>query len=96
MAESREPGDLSVGAGNDSGRIRQPCDETGQSDAAGHVVVNADHVGTQTRVDRYLVRAKAGPGCEIPIKVGHGNTPGLAPAEPGFGVRQLERRKRVS
>ena len=92
LAERSQSGDLpasdlnGVAAG---GLIGQPSHDAGQRHAAGHVVVDADHVGAQTRIDRDLVRAIAGSrGRKIPIEVGHGDTPGLSRSEPGLGVRR--------
>ena len=78
MTERRQ---LQAGAGiRHRGREREPCHQSGQRDAGGHIVVDADHIGAQPRVDRDLVRAIAGPGGrEIPIEVGHGINPWVVP-----------------
>ena len=47
-------------------------DKTGQRDAAGHVVVDADHVGAQARIDRDRPGG-AGESRNIPVKVRHGS-----------------------
>ncbi len=62
----------------------QPGNGAGQSHAGRHVIVDADHVGAQTCIDRSLIRI-AGPGGEIPIEVGHGRYLWFGPAWPGFG-----------
>ena len=47
-------------------------DKSGQRDAAGHVVVDADHVGAQARIDRNRPGG-AGEGRDIPVEVRHGS-----------------------
>ena len=60
----------------DRGGEREPGDQSGQRNAGSHVVVDADHVRAQTRIDRYLIRAIAGSGGrDIPVEVRHGNNP---------------------
>ena len=74
VAEGRQ---LKSGAGlNDGGREREPGNQSGQRHAGSHVVVDADHIRAQARIDCYLIRAVAGPGGrDIPVEVRHGNYP---------------------
>ena len=55
----------------------EPGDQPGQRHARGHVVVDPDHVGAQTRVDRYLGPVAGPGGGDIPVEVRHGRTPAL-------------------
>ena len=67
------------------GLIGKPSDQSGQRHAGGHVVVDADHVRAQTRIDRYLIRAIAGPGGrDIPVEVRHREYPWVIPAPAGL------------
>ena len=43
---------LSGRIGDHRGIVGEPGDDAGQRDAGGHVVVDADHVGAQARIDR--------------------------------------------
>ena len=65
---------LGVGCfvGDDRRIIGEPGDDAGQADSRCHVVVDADHVGAQARIDRYrLSGARAREGRDIPIIVRH-------------------------
>ena len=62
----------------------EPGDQPGQRYARGHVVVDTDHVGAQTRVDRYLGPVAGPGGGDIPVEVGHGGTPWLPRHSPGW------------
>ena len=78
----------SLGWRDDGGVEREPGDDASQSDSRCHVVVDAAHVGAQTRIDRYrLSGARAGEGRDIPIIVRHEPSSWLAsgafPEKPG-------------
>ena len=45
-------GDRAGRIGDDRGVEGEPGDDAGQRDAGGHVIVDADHVGAQARIDR--------------------------------------------
>src|SRR5208282_1717560 len=71
----------------------EPSDQSGQRHTGGHVVVDADHVRAQTRIDRYLIRAIAGlGGRDIPVEVRHREYPWVIPAPAGLCARKAERR----
>ena len=64
----------------------EPRDQPGQRQAGHHVVVDADHVGAQTRVDRYLGPVASPGGGDIPVEVGH-ERPLRCPGVCRVGVR---------
>ncbi len=83
LAERREH-EAGAGLGDGSGE-GEPSDQSGQRHAGSHVVVDADHVRAQTRIDRYLIRAIAGPGGrDIPVEVRHREYPWVIPAPAGL------------
>ena len=74
LAKRREL-ESSTGLSNGSGE-GEPSDQSGQRHPGSHVVVDADHVRAQTRVDRHLIGAIAGPGGrDIPVEIRHGSYP---------------------
>ena len=58
----------------------KPGDDAGQSDAGGHVIVDADHVGAQACIDRDSTRGAEAAGSYVTVVVRHRSFLSYVPA----------------
>src|SRR6185437_15473575 len=71
LAERSQCGDTSSRIGDHGGVVGEPGDDAGQSDAGGHVIVDADHVGAQACIDRDSTRGAEAAGSYVTVVVRH-------------------------
>src|SRR6185369_17120071 len=86
LPERRQAGDASRRIGDHGGIEGKPGDDAGQSDAGGHVIVDADHVGAQAYIDRLSTRGAEAAGSYVTVVVRHRSFLSHVPALAGLHV----------
>ncbi len=65
-----------IGTDDDAGAagrlVGEPCDQTGDRQSPGHIVVDADHMGPKAGIDRFGAARDGSAVARLIVNIGHG------------------------